>query len=1349
MRKLNINYHSDYILRILTVFIFAISILTLSGANTITESLKTSKNESFTFGGDAYLTSGIDDPVGDGWLRLTKDTIWQTGYAILNKAFPSELGILIDLEMMIWRKATSVSAGADGINIFLFDAKTPAFNIGAFGGSLGYAQYVSTSVTKPGVSAGYLGLGIDEFGNYSNPTEGRNGGPGYRSNAIGLRGSESLNYAWLTGNSKLSFNLQLGPYASRPNDDPSYRRLQIEISPATSGGNKTYSVTARMKTSKSGEFISIFAPYTLTYATPDSLKLGLAAATGIKHNFHDLRNVMISTTGGIRVEKTVNKAQANIGDTLIYTLDVFNQTPGLLSGLKLSDVFNQSDVIDIESVTFNNQFNNKNTASGFSKTQLSNINIDLDAYSNSQLVIKAIVKNYPSGGLLTNTANLGLGATGVNDPDISNNTAIVSTLITKNTKEIYLVKTVSNKKQFQLGEQIQYSFKVENPGGIALKNVTIVDNKLAAPPVFISGDKNFNNILEPGESWLYQGSYTVQQADIDSGKIVNQAVVNSFDPTNALVSDTSGITASDNLPTIIIINRDSKISLIKSVSSTGKYIAGSVVRYALTVNNEGNTALSNVSVIDSKILVPPVYQQGDINNNNLLDIGESWLYQAEYTVQPEDINTGSISNSATVTAKDPTGKNVSDVSGTTTDNDVPTVVFVDLKGKIALSKTIANTAPFNKGDEIRYSFAVKNEGNVKLKNVILTDLKLANAFTFESGDLNGNSELDINETWIYSSKYVVSQADMDAGFVSNIAEVTAQDPLLQTVKDVSGATYFEDMPTKTILPQNPKIAIIKTLSNSGVFMLGNIIKYDFTIANTGNVTLKIDSVIDNQLLNRNALYLSGDRNLNSFLDVNEIWTYTGSHKITQAEVDSGRVVNSASVYARDPLLNPLSDMSGSTTLNDNPTITQVAQLGKIALVKKVTGNKSYTLGSVINYTFTVTNTGTITLTNIVLTDDKINDLIVKTGVDANGKLDVGESWSYTATYIVTQADIDAGYVSNTATVTAKGPSGAEFSDISGSAINNNIPTVILINQAGRVSLVKRVISNQLYRKGDEVVYGFTVTNIGNVTLSQPVITDPKLNFVPSYLSGDLNSNNKLDVGESWTYEGKYLVTAADILNGTIINSAFVTCFDPVGNLIRDISGATAFDDNPVITIVDQDPMAVNDLATTKMDIEVVIPVLDNDKAAGSALDPSSVYVITEPQNGTVTVNDDGTITYLPNDSYVGNDFFTYIVKDIDGFTSAVTRVDVTVVDNQLIIPNVFTPNGDGFNDVFEISGLDSYNKAEIIIYNRWGNEVYKSNSYANDWDGSDLNEGTYYYVIKLEKRGKSSVYNGWVLLKRD
>jgi gliding motility-associated-like protein len=82
------------------------------------------------------------------------------------------------------------------------------------------------------------------------------------------------------------------------------------------------------------------------------------------------------------------------------------------------------------------------------------------------------------------------------------------------------------------------------------------------------------------------------------------------------------------------------------------------------------------------------------------------------------------------------------------------------------------------------------------------------------------------------------------------------------------------------------------------------------------------------------------------------------------------------------------------------------------------------------------------------------------------------------------------------------------------------------------------------------------------------------------------------------------------------------------------------------------------------------------------------------------------------------------------------------------IPNVFTPNGDGNNDVFEIVGLDQYDRAEITIFNRWGNEVYRNRDYKNNWDGSNLNEGTYYYLISLNKEGRQNVHKGWVLLKR-
>ena len=134
MRKIKILTYNVLNRQYLVLLFCLLMVNQQTNAITITESLKQNKSSLFTFGGSAHLTSGINDSVGNGWLRLTKDSIWQTGYAILNQSFPSKLGILIDLEMMIWRTNTSAS-GADGISVFLFDANTPKFNIGAFGGS--------------------------------------------------------------------------------------------------------------------------------------------------------------------------------------------------------------------------------------------------------------------------------------------------------------------------------------------------------------------------------------------------------------------------------------------------------------------------------------------------------------------------------------------------------------------------------------------------------------------------------------------------------------------------------------------------------------------------------------------------------------------------------------------------------------------------------------------------------------------------------------------------------------------------------------------------------------------------------------------------------------------------------------------------------------------------------------------------------------------------------------------------------------------------------------------------------------------------------------------------------------
>jgi len=90
------------------------------------------------------------------------------------------------------------------------------------------------------------------------------------------------------------------------------------------------------------------------------------------------------------------------------------------------------------------------------------------------------------------------------------------------------------------------------------------------------------------------------------------------------------------------------------------------------------------------------------------------------------------------------------------------------------------------------------------------------------------------------------------------------------------------------------------------------------------------------------------------------------------------------------------------------------------------------------------------------------------------------------------------------------------------------------------------------------------------------------------------------------------------------------------------------------------------------------------------------------------------------------------------------------VDATLVIPNLFTPNGDGLNDLFVIRNLLQYQGRELMVINRWGNQVYKSNNYNNDWDGGSLAEGTYYYILRVRNgnNGEWQTHKGAVAIIR-
>ena len=99
---------------------------------------------------------------------------------------------------------------------------------------------------------------------------------------------------------------------------------------------------------------------------------------------------------------------------------------------------------------------------------------------------------------------------------------------------------------------------------------------------------------------------------------------------------------------------------------------------------------------------------------------------------------------------------------------------------------------------------------------------------------------------------------------------------------------------------------------------------------------------------------------------------------------------------------------------------------------------------------------------------------------------------------------------------------------------------------------------------------------------------------------------------------------------------------------------------------------------------------------------------------------------------------------------------IELVFQELFIPNSFSPNGDGINDLFVISGIDAFPDHRLIVYNRWEQKVYETKNYQNDWDGAPnmsygdnsklLPEGVYFYFFEESEGGE--LHKGFIYIKR-
>lgn len=223
-------------------------------------------------------------------LRFTPASGNQATSSTYQRLFPAENN-LVEIEFDYFAWSSQSGTGADGIAISLSDASiTP--QPGSFGGALGYAQRNNGT---PGFAGGWLGIALDEYGNFSNPAEGKNGGPGFRPQAVAIRGSAGTSYRYLTGtNANLIPKIDVRSTASaQPN-----HRYKIIIDSRTPGKAMVSVLRDTQNRDNPADYVTLIAPFdALSFQgqapVPEKFYLSITGSTGGSNNNHEMDNFKV------------------------------------------------------------------------------------------------------------------------------------------------------------------------------------------------------------------------------------------------------------------------------------------------------------------------------------------------------------------------------------------------------------------------------------------------------------------------------------------------------------------------------------------------------------------------------------------------------------------------------------------------------------------------------------------------------------------------------------------------------------------------------------------------------------------------------------------------------------------------------------------------------------------------------------------------------------------------------------------------------------------------------------------------------------------------------------------------
>jgi len=949
------------------------------------------------------------------------------------------------------------------------------------------------------------------------------------------------------------------------------------------------------------------------------------------------------------------------------------------------------------------------------------------------------------------------------------------------------------------GDQITYTIHIRNTGNVSLSNVKITD-KIPTYTEFVSADGGIVPDAAGTLNWTIPAiasgaadvtrSFVVRVANDLTGatNILNTAGVDNgdgsgehpttppdpSDPNNPHPSPNPG-DPSTNVP----VDQTKSSANWKSAAYTGTGVGGTVkpgdeITYTIHIRNTGHVKLTNVVITDNM----PAYTQfvsaeggivPDAASKLTWNITEVPVGSADVTrsfvvrvvndltgatgiLNTAGVDNGDGSGEHPTTPPDPGNPNNPN-PGPNNPGDPSTNVPVDNGKKSANWKSASYTGSgaagtVTTGDEITYTIHIRNTGNVNLSNVKITD-KIPAYTVFVSADGGVVPDATGTLTWTIPS-IAVGAADVIRSFVVRVAnDLTGATGILNTagVDNGDGSGEHPTTPPDPGNPNNPNpgpnnpgdpstnVPVDQTKSSlnwksasytgtgaAGAVKTGDEITYTIHIRNAGHVKLTNVVITDN--IPTYTQFVSAEGGIVPDAAAKLTWT------IAEIPVGGADVTRSFTVRVANDLTNATyivntawvdngdgngnhptgpADDGNPNQPKPNPDPNDPATEVPVDNGKNSANWKSasytgtgtggaVTTGDEITYTIHVRNTGSVTLTNVQLTDKvpAYTEFISAEGgigPDVTGKL----SWTV-ATIAVGAPDVTRSFkvrvvkdltgatsIINTAAVDNGNGKGEDPTTPPDPGDPNNPhphpnpgdpATNIPVGKITKFDTWKTVATasgNPRAKAGEILTYTIQVRNTGNVTIPAINITDT----IPAHTTF-----------ESATDGGTY-DRAANAIKWTVSNLAL---------------GATA---------------NVSFKVKVNTGLDSTVPVITN-----------TAYV----SDGTVTVPTSGCD---PASAGCNGHPGTEIETIPDGS------------DGGLFFVNAMSPNGDGKNEYFIIKGLEKYGKAALYVFNRWGSMVYQSKEYHNDWNGSGLSEGTYFYKLELRETAGIRLYKGWVVIKRN